>query len=90
MRPLLEYAVPVWDPYLVKDIEAIESVQRFATKVCMKAWRGVDCKDRLSMFESDNPGGKADHLKALLFVQGLKWPGILPQLLHHPQAQHLS
>ena len=25
VRPLLEYAVPVWDPHLVKDIEAIES-----------------------------------------------------------------
>ena len=35
---LLEYAVPVWDPQLVKDIEAIESVQRFATKVCLKVW----------------------------------------------------
>ena len=29
---------------------------------------------------------KADHPKALLFVQGLKWPGFLPQLLYHPQA----
>jgi len=30
------------------DIEAIESMQRFVTKVCMKAWLGVDYKDRLS------------------------------------------
>ena len=42
MRPLLEYAVPVWDLHLVKDIEAIESVQRFATKVCMKVCLGKD------------------------------------------------
>jgi len=70
----------------LKDIEAIESVKRFATKVRTKAWRG-----RLAQYvESDNPGGKVDHPKALLFVQGLKWPGFLPQLLHHPQAQHLS
>ena len=42
-------AVPVWDLHLVKDIRAIESVQRFAAKVCTIAWRGVDHKDRLSM-----------------------------------------
>ena len=38
VRSLLEYAVPVWDPHLVKDIAALESVQRFATKVCAKMW----------------------------------------------------
>ena len=26
VRPILEYACPVWNPYLVKDIYAIESV----------------------------------------------------------------
>ena len=31
VRPHLEYATPVWDPHLSKDIEAIESVQRFST-----------------------------------------------------------
>ena len=36
VRPHLEYTIPVWDPYLSKDIEAIESVQRFASQVCTK------------------------------------------------------
>ena len=31
--PLLEYAIPVWDTHLVKDIYSLESVQQFATKV---------------------------------------------------------
>ena len=30
VRPLLEYASPVWSPYLVKDKLAIESIQRRA------------------------------------------------------------
>ena len=30
MRPLLEYGSAVWDPYLQKDIQSIEMVQRCA------------------------------------------------------------
>jgi len=32
VRPLLEYAFPVWSPYLLKDIKRVESVQRRFTK----------------------------------------------------------
>ena len=46
VRPLLEYAVPMWDPYLMNDIEALEVVQRFATKVCTKCWQGPNYKSR--------------------------------------------
>ena len=43
----LEYAVPVWNPYLKKDVLALESVQRLATKICTKAWHGATYEDRL-------------------------------------------
>ena len=38
VRPLLEYASCVWDPYLRKDINNIEKVQAFALKICLKEW----------------------------------------------------
>ena len=38
IRPHLEYATAVWDPHLSKDILELESVQRFACRVCTKSW----------------------------------------------------
>ena len=40
VRPLLEYAVPVWNPYLVKDIHAIENVQRRTSRLDLRQKRG--------------------------------------------------
>lgn len=40
IRPHLEYAAPVWDPYQIKDVQKLESIQRFALKVCLKSWNG--------------------------------------------------
>ena len=36
--PHLEYCSFVWDPPLVKDQEALESVQKFALRLCCKKW----------------------------------------------------
>ena len=33
VRPLLEYANPVWNPYKIKHIDMLENVQRRATKI---------------------------------------------------------
>ena len=33
VRPILEYASSIWNPYKTKNIEAIENVQRRATKM---------------------------------------------------------
>ena len=39
-RPILEYAVPVWCPYLVKDIHALENVQRRASRLALNQRKG--------------------------------------------------
>ena len=38
VRLHLEYASQVWDLFLIKDIRMLESVQKFALKVCCKNW----------------------------------------------------
>ena len=32
VRPILEYCTPIWSPYLLKDINKIEGVQRYFTR----------------------------------------------------------
>ena len=39
MRPILEYALPVWCSHLTKDVSHLESVQQHATRwVCGSRW----------------------------------------------------
>ena len=38
VRPHLEYAAQVWDPYMTKDVSKLENVQKFALKVCLNGW----------------------------------------------------
>ena len=36
VRPILEYTVPVWSPHLVKDRQALEKVQRRASRIALR------------------------------------------------------
>ena len=38
IRPHLENAVQVWNPYLIKDIQKLETVQKFALRMCLKRY----------------------------------------------------
>lgn len=38
IRPHLEYAAPMWSPELIKDINKLENVQKFALRACIKQW----------------------------------------------------
>ena len=40
VRPHLEYASPVWNPHMHKDIKLLENVKNFATQMITKKW---DC-----------------------------------------------
>ena len=75
IRPNLEYASPVWDPYHKTEIEAMESVQRFALKMCLKSWN-TDYNHLL--LEARLPSLKARHA-ALNLSQ-------INKVTHYPDA----
>ena len=48
VRPILEYAAAVWNPYLVKDVLALERVQRRASRLALGQKRGeIEYEERL-------------------------------------------
>jgi len=47
VRPYLEHCIPVWNPYLVKDIKLVKSVQRRATKM-VQGIQHLNYDDRLN------------------------------------------
>ena len=47
MRPHLEYAAPVWNPYLKKDIDKLEDIQQKATRLVPEL-RKKEYEERLS------------------------------------------
>ena len=52
VRPILEYAVPVWSPYLVKDIQLLEKVQRRASRIALRQKRQeMNYEDRCKIFK---------------------------------------
>ena len=48
----LEYAVSIWNPYLMRDIDLIEKVQQRATK-CIFSLKDKSYQDRLSTLGID-------------------------------------
>ena len=48
VRPVLDYCVPVWRPYLKKDVIKLEKVQRNFTKM-IKECKGLGYEERLEL-----------------------------------------
>ena len=52
VRPILEYAAPLWCSFLVKDIGSLEKVQRRALRLALGQKRGeMDYEERRSILK---------------------------------------
>ena len=49
VRPHLEYACHVWAPHTSKDINSLESVQKFACKMISCRWSGASYEELLTI-----------------------------------------
>ena len=64
IRPHLEYAAQLWDPHIKRDIQLLESVQRFACKVCLKCW-DMDYVNMLHCLDLPTLVVRRQHLKLM-------------------------
>ena len=75
IRPHLEYACHVWDPHLIKDIHALESLQKFALRVC----NGLPLSNILELLQPPRICCKKTSDETVYNVQANSWPYRLPQ-----------
>ena len=73
IRPHLEYCQQAYSPYLVKDIERIEKVQRRATKLVhsMKDWCYEDRMKELNLYSLEDRRVRADMLLVYKIINGI-------------------
>ena len=50
VRPHLEYASQVWSPYMLKDVQLLEKVQKFALRICSKCYL-AEYEELLELFD---------------------------------------
>ena len=60
--PHLEYAAQLWDPHVKRDVQMLESVQKFACKVCLKCW-DMDYDNMLHCLDLPPLRVRRQHLK---------------------------
>ena len=69
VRPILEYASPVWDPYTQKNIHRLESVQKLVLKICSHCW-DIDYHILLDMFTLPTLVSRREYLRTFKIITG--------------------
>ena len=79
VQPHLEYAVPVWDPYQQGLINLLESVQKFALKVCIRNW-AMDYGSLLNFCNLPTLASRRQYLKLFFLYQVIHGNFIFPNV----------
>ena len=87
VRPHLEYASKVWDPYLQKDIKLLEGVQKFALRVCSKNYDN-SYEDLLDTFQLPELSTRRLYLRLALLLRLFMSHTIFLQIFLYPCPPH--
>ena len=79
IRPHLEYACQLWDPFLNKGTQSLEAVQKFACKVCLKQW-DLDYDSMLQLLNLPRLSVRRKYLKLTTMYN------IVSGLMHFPSS----
>ena len=87
VRPQLEYAARVWDPYIQEDIQRIEMIQRRAAWWVLSDYL-LQCLRHAGKTRLVHPGTAACWLMTGPVLQDSAWPGwhFPPNICHTPQS----
>lgn len=80
IRCHVEFAVPVWFPYLAKDIEEVEAVQKRATKMIAET-KGLEYEERLRLLKLPTlvyRRHRGDMIELYKMINGLYDEEVLP------------
>ena len=92
VRPVLGYASIVWDPNTQKLAKDLESVQKFALRICSHQWN-LSYPDLMEIFNLPTLSSRREYLRILalykiVFVSFLLPPSVLiPTSAHHNTRQ---
>jgi len=78
IRPHLEYASPVWNPHMHKDIKLLENVEKFAIQMITKRWISRTSRQGCSSIPRD----KRVTVQFVYVVQDCSQP-VLLSVSHH-------
>lgn len=89
VRPHLEYACQVWDPYLEKDKNTLEKVQKFACKVCCKSW-DAEYENLLEELHLPTLETRRTHLKLCTFYNFVHSHSVPPFTINYRSPNDYS